>query len=164
MKCKFFLSLLIVVIGSLVAEGQSLKTWTWDMYKMKFKLPSNMVVQESNENKFQASNNAITLDIYPRKGENLTYSGMKSAIVNWASQTSLRYDEYDRNGYVQPIYLSNLNRYWGCAIDGRKEGSAASILLLVDPDFSDISFYIWISYWDEYYYDAVQILKSFEPK
>ena len=163
MRCKFFLGLLLIGICNL-AMGQSLKPWTWEIYRMKFKLPNNMTIQESTEEKFEATNNVITLDIYPRKGENLTYSGMKRAIVNWAGQTKLRYDDYNKSGSAQPIYLSNVNRYWGCAIDGRKQGAAVSILLLVDPDYPNISFYIWLSYLDDYYQDAVQILKSFEPK
>ena len=60
--------------------------------------------------------------------------------------------------------MKDLNGYWGCAIDGKKSGFSASMLLLVDPDYTDISFYIWISYADEYYHDAVQIIKSFQPE
>jgi hypothetical protein len=88
---------------------------------------------------------------------------MKTAIIRWANQTGLRYADYNTDGDAQPIYLDNINGYWGCAIDGKKQGFPASMLLLVDPDFPDISFYIWISYSDEYYHDAVTILKSFKP-
>jgi hypothetical protein len=123
-----------------------------------------MTVVESTADKFEATNNQITLDIYPRKGENLTYTGMKRAIINWAIKTGLSYNDYNSSNESQPIYLKDLNGYWGCAIDGKKAGSPASMLLLEDPDYPDISFYVWISYWDEYYHDVVQILKSFEPK
>ena len=163
MKQKSILTLGFIFICAL-AQAQSLSTWTWDTYKMKFKLPDNMTVQENNADKFEATNNVITLDIYPRKGENLTYSGMKTAIINWASTTGLSYSDNNNNGDSQPIYLSDLNGYWGCAIDGKQDGYPASMLLLVDPDFPDISFYVWISYSSDYYQDAVQILKSFEPK
>jgi hypothetical protein len=139
--------------------SQTLKSWTWDLYKIKFKMPDNMVVQENNANKFQASNVSIVMNIYPRNGENLTYDGMKKAIIDWASQTNLSY-----NSSKNPIYLKDINRYWGCAIDGTNNGFPTSMLLLVDPDFSDISFYIWISYKSEYYHDVVSMLKSFEPK
>jgi hypothetical protein len=163
MKQKSLLALVLIFICTLV-QAQSLKTWTWDTYKMKFKLPDDMTVVENNADKFEASDNAITLDIYPRQGENLTYNGMKNAVINWADKTSLRYSDYNGSGDEQPIYLKDLNGYWGCAIDGKKNGFPASMLLLVDPDYTDTSFYIWISYSDEYYHDAVQILKSFEPK
>ena len=155
MSQKFFLSILLLAINS-IAFSQTLQTWTWDTYKMKFKAPDNMVLQENDVRGYQASNNEITLDIYPRTGENLTYDGMKNAIINWANQISLVYN-------TEPIYLDNINRYWGCAIDGTKQGFSASALLLVNPDYPDISFYVWISYAPEYYHDAVAILRSFQP-
>jgi len=162
MKYKFlFAAVLVMAFG--VLKAQSLESWTWDSYKMKFKAPDNMRVEENDAGSFQATNDKITMDIYPRKGENLTYDGMKNAIINWASQTGLRYETYNSSGDVQPIYLDDLNGYWGCAIDGKKQGFPASMLLLEDPDYPEISFYIWISYSDEYYHDAITIIKSFEP-
>jgi hypothetical protein len=157
MRLKFSFSILMLC-AFLFSSAQTLKSWNWDYYKMKFQAPDNMVVQESNSEKFEATNTSITMDIYPRVGENLTYDGMKNAIVNWATSLSMYY-----TGSDQPIYLSDINRYWGCAIDGSKSGFPASILLLVDPDHPSVSFYIWISYKQEYYHDAVAILKSFQP-
>jgi hypothetical protein len=162
MKYKFLIAAVLVLASSFV-KAQSLESWTWDSYKMKFKAPDNMRVQENDANSFEATNDNITMDIYPRKGENLTYDGMKNAIINWASQTGLRYDTYNSSGDRQPIYLDDLNGYWGCAIDGKKQGFPASMLLLVDPDYPDISFYIWVSYSSEYYHDAISIIKSFQP-
>ena len=162
MKQKYILAVLFILSFG-VLNAQSLQLWKWDTYKMKFKAPDNMRIQENDANSFQATNDKITLDIYPRKGENLTYDGMKNAIINWASQTGLKYDAYDNSGDAQPIYLDNLNGYWGCAIDGKKQGFPASMLLLVDPDYPDISFYVWVSYSKEYYHDVVSILKSFKP-
>ena len=164
MKRRYYFLAVLLLLSANMLKAQSLESWTWDTYKMKFKAPDNMRVDENDANSFQASNDKITLDIYPRKGENLTYDGMKSAIIRWAGQTGLRYADYNSDGDAQPIYLDNINGYWGCAIDGKKQGFPASMLLLVDPDFPDISFYIWISYSDEYYHDAVTILKSFQPK
>ena len=155
MQHKSLLSILLLIISSLIS-AQSLQIWTWDTYKIKFKAPDNMVLQRNDVNGFQASNNNITMNIYPRNGENLTYDGMKNAISNWANQVSLSYTK-------GPIYMDNINRYWGCAIDGTKQGFSATAVLLVDPDYPDISFYVWISYAREYYHDAVAILKSFQP-
>src|SRR4051812_14439019 len=86
-----FLFTSVLSIICLIAGAQSLQLWTWDYYKMTFKAPDNMVVSEKDVDGYQASNNSITLDIYPRKGENLTYDGMKNAIVKWANQVSLSY-------------------------------------------------------------------------
>jgi len=163
MKLKHLFGLLFVMLLANAAICQALKAFTWDTYKMKFKISDDMTVVDNNANKFEATNHNITMDIYPRKGENLTYSGMKNAIINWATQESLRYAAQNTSGDDQPIYLKNLNGYWGCAIDGTKNSTAATMLLLVDPDYPDISFYVWISYLDGYYQDALQILKSFQP-
>jgi len=162
MKTKYFLTAILLISCSFL-KAQTLQNWTWDTYKMKFKAPDNMRVEENDAKSFQATNDKIALDIYPRKGENLTYDGMKNAIIKWANQQDLTYNTYNSKGDAQPIYLDDINGYWGCAIDGKKSGYPASMLLLVDPDYPDISFYIWVSYSDEYYHDAVTIIKSFKP-
>ncbi|MEO8567570.1 MAG: hypothetical protein ABI419_00495 [Ginsengibacter sp.] len=158
---KFFLTILLSSVGS-ASIAQTMRVWNWNSYNMKFKAPDNMVVIKSDGTVYEASNNKITMDIYPRKDENLTYDGMKAALVKWADDLSLYY-KVNSSGETQPIYLSNINGYWGCAIDGSKSGFSASVLLLVDPDHPNISFYIWISYAKEYYHDVVNILKSFTP-
>ena len=159
---KFLQSILFSAL-CLVVNAQSLQSWTWDYYKMKFKAPDNMVVQKSDATVYEASNKSITMDIYPLTGQNLTYDGMKNAIINWADKSSLSYKTNNSSGDKQPIYLDNINGYWGCAIDGTKEGFSASALLLVNPAYPDTNFYVWISYAPEYYHDAVAILRSFTP-
>ncbi len=159
---KFFQIIVLSAI-SLAANAQSLQSWTWDYYKMKFKAPDNMVVRKNDATVYEASNNSITMDIYPLTGQNLTYDGMKNAIIKWADKSSLSYKVNNSNGEKQPIYLDNINGYWGCAIDGTKEGFSASAVLLVNPDHPDINYYVWISYAPEYYHDAVTILRSFTP-
>ncbi|HEY1871710.1 MAG TPA: hypothetical protein VGG71_11675 [Chitinophagaceae bacterium] len=163
MRHKHFLGLFVFVAICSIASAQSLVLYTWDTYKMKFKISSDMTVNDNNTDKFEASNHNITMDIYPRKGENLTYSGMKNAVINWANQSNLSWNSTNSSGDEQPIYLKNLNGYWGCAIDGSKNGVAATMLLVVDPQYTEISFYIWISYVNGYDQDALQILKSFQP-
>lgn len=163
MKNKSLFGLFVVMLFCSIANAQSLVSYTWDTYKIKFKIADDMTVGDNNANKFEATSTHITLDIYPRKGENLTYTSMRTAIINWANQEKLNYNTYNTNNDEQPIYLKNLNGYWGYAIDGTRNSSDASMLLLVDPDFPDISFYIWIAYNDSYYNDALQILKSFSP-
>lgn len=121
-----------------------------------------MVINKSDASVYEATNRNITMDIYPRKGENLTYDGMKQALLNWATDLNMSWGRTS-SGETQPIYLKNINGYWGCAIDGSKNGFSASVLLLEDPDNPDITFYIWISYAKEYYHDVVNILKSFTP-
>jgi dihydroorotase-like protein len=158
------LSLAYFTVTTANAQSFTLKKWNWDDYKMSFQAPDNMEVTESTGEGFKASNKLITLNIYPRKGENLSYDGMKGAIIKWAEQSNLKYGTYNSyNGEKQPFYISDLNRYSGCAIDGTKEDYPASMLLLKDPDYPEISFYIWVSYAKEYANDAVTILRSFKP-
>jgi hypothetical protein len=105
----------------------------------------------------------LYLDIYPRQGEALTYESMKSSIIKWANDLGLSYPSVNANGNAQPIYLANLNGFWGCAIDGTKSNLPATVLLIVNPRDPTLSFYIWINYTKEYYHDAVAVLKSFTP-
>src|ERR1035437_9966516 len=162
MRSRFFKTIILLAI-SVVVHAQTLQLWTWDTYKIEFKAPDNLVVQKNDATVYEAGNKAIFLDIYPRKGESLTYDGMKNAIIKWANDLGLSYDAQNSGGDTQPIYLKNINGYWGCAIDGTKNSLPASILLLVNPNDPDLSFYIWLNYSKEYYHDAVAILKSFTP-
>ncbi|HVZ95663.1 MAG TPA: hypothetical protein VG847_02230 [Chitinophagaceae bacterium] len=163
MLYKFLFSFALSFIG-VIATAQTLQTWTWDTYKVEFKAPNDLDLKRNDASQFEVGNDNMYLDIYPRKGENLTYSGMKNALIKWANDLNLSYDEKNVDGDTQPIYLENLNGYWGCAIDGQSNGGLpATIMLIVDPDYTDISFYVWINYKHEFYHDAVTVLKSFTP-
>lgn len=162
MKQKFLATLILLFVGVAI-QAQTLQLWTWDTYKVKFKAPDNLVVKKNDATVYEATNKSMALDIYPRKGENLTYDGMKNAIIKWAGDLGLSYNTQNSAGDAQPIYLENINGYWGCAIDGSKDGFPATVMLIVNPDFPELSFYIWISYSKEYYHDAVAVLRSFTP-
>ena len=162
MRYKIFQTMLLLVITATV-HAQTLQLWTWDTYKIKFKAPDNLEVKKNDATVYEAGNSSMYLDIYPRKGEGLTYDGMKNAIIKWATDLDLSYNSTNSSGDAQPIYLENINGYWGCAIDGTKNGLPATIMLIVNPDDPDLSFYIWINYSKEYYHDAVAVLKSFTP-
>lgn len=51
MQRKSLLSILLLIISSVIS-AQSLQTWTWDTYKMKFKAPDNMVLQRNDVSGF----------------------------------------------------------------------------------------------------------------
>lgn len=138
--------------------AQSLKGWTWADYKMKFQAPNNFSIKESSGTVFSAGNENLHLSIYPKKGENLTYEKMKGALQKWARENNV---EFNSNNVG---YMSNLNRYWGYYIDGTgSNGLPTSLLLLVDPDYPEYSFYVWLQYQSGYLNTAVDILKSFKP-
>jgi Dihydro-orotase-like len=134
------------------------KAWTWADYKMKFQAPNDFSIKESSGAIFSAGNEHLTLTIYPKKGENLTYARMKDALQKWARDNKVDWNS-DNLGY-----MSSLNRYWGYYIDGTGEnGLPTSLLLLVDPDYPEYSFYVWLQYQSGYLDTAVDILKSFKP-
>ena len=157
------ISTTLLLAAAMFLHAQTLQTWTWDTYRMKFKAPNNLVVQKNDASVYEATNRSMAMDIYPRKGEGLTYDGMKNSLVDWASKTGLIYSAANSSGDSQPIYLENINGYWGCAIDCSKDNFPATIVLLVNPDDPSLSFYVWLSYAKEYYHDAVAILRSFTP-
>ena len=138
--------------------AQSLKGWTWSDYKMKFQAPNDFSIKESSGTIFSAGNDHLMLTIYPKKGENLTYTGLKDALQKWARSNNVDWNSNDLG------YMSNLNRYWGYYIDGTgSNGLPTSLLLLVDPDYPEYSFYVWLQYQSGYIDTAVEILKSFKP-
>jgi len=151
---KIILSVFFMVFVVSFSNAQGMKEWTWDTYKMKFQAPNNLKVTTNNADEFTASNSDISLSIYPRKGENLSYEGMELALMKWAKSSKLDYEN-------DPEYIEDLNGYWGVYIDGEAEGYPATMLLLVDPDYPEISLYVWISYSTAKYDTAVNILKSF---
>ncbi len=157
MKRKLLL-LAFVAISFNLLYAQSLKGWTWTDYKMKFQAPNNFSIKESSGTVFSAGNDNIFLSIYPKKGENLTYERMKGALQKWARENNV---DFNSNNVG---YMSNLNRYWGYYVDGTgSNGLPTSLLLLVDPDYPEYSFYVWLQYQSGYLNTAVEILKSFKP-
>jgi hypothetical protein len=157
MRAKFFFLIFACYVSSFV-NAQALKTWNWTDYKMQFKAPNDFSIDENNAEKFAAGNGKLYLTIYPKKGSKMSYEGMRDALREWSRKNDLTYSKD-----VQ--YMSNLNRYWGVYIDGvAPSGLPTTLLLLVDPDYSSISFYVWLQYQTNYLQTAVDILKSFTPK
>jgi hypothetical protein len=158
MHKKYILLSALFALSLNFIYAQSLKGWTWSNYKMKFQAPDNFAIKESSGTIFSAGNDHLYLTIYPKKGENLTYSGMKDALQKWARDNNVDWNSNDLG------YMSNLNRYWGYYIDGTgSNGLPTSLLLLVDPDYPENSFYVWLQYQSGYLDTAVDILKSFKP-
>lgn len=154
MKNLFFF---LVFLASTQLATAQMTTWTWDMYKIQFKAPSNFKVSKNDKTCFSAGNTNINLTIYPKKGVEANYDEMLSSLTNWADDSNLYYEEGAQ-------YMDDLNRYWGCYIDGvASNGNPTTVLLLVDPDFPDIELYIWIQYQEGYLDTAVEILTSFTP-
>ena len=132
-------------------------TWTWEVNAVQFQAPSNFKVSKNNGDIFSAGNANLNLTIYSEKGANHTYEKMTGVISKWATNNNLSYDS-------EPAFMEDLNRYWGCYIDGyASNGNPTTVMLLVDPDFPEIGMYVWLQYQDGYLDTAVEILSSFVP-
>jgi len=131
-------------------------TYSWDIYKTKFTVPKSFKVTQNDTEAFIAGNSDINLSIYPRKKEHLAYVAMKGAVKTWADQSGV-------SGYTEAEYVKNLNGYWGCWVEGVKDSYPTFLMLAIDPDFPEISLYIWISYNQDKVDVATEILKSFTP-
>lgn len=156
MKLKIFSCLLLCAFFATAATAQSMKKWTWSSYKMAFQAPSNFKVDQNDAKTFDAGNGKIHMTIYPEKGEAISKSAMKNSLKTWAKDNKLKF-----SGDVEN--MEDLNGYWGVFIDGTANDLPTSILLLVDPDYPEISFYVWLQYDEDQLDTAVEILRSFIP-
>jgi hypothetical protein len=155
---RLLISLTVLILFvPFMSIGQT-KTYTWDSYKTKFKVPSDFVVDESTGSKWVGHNDHINLSIYPRKDENLTHREMSKAVYDWAVDNGVR-------GIGDEVELDTekLNGYWGYLYEGKKNGFEVATMLIVDPDYPEISLYIWVSYDEEYSDEVIDMLKSFTP-
>lgn len=157
MKKSIFFTVSLVFLMGTFAKAQTLETWTWDSYHMKFKVPSDFEVLESTGEKFSAGNYDINLTIYPEKVSDYTYDKMKSSLRTWTTSNNV---VPDSKGYQ---YLEDLNGYWGCMVDGYKGESQIFLMMIHDPDYNDIACYVWLAYNQKSYDTALAILKSFTP-
>jgi hypothetical protein len=161
MKKYLFFRICIVAIlifstGALMA--QDMKTFTWDSYKTKFSVPSDFRITSSTGDKWSGTNDDITLSIFPRTGENLSHTGMQDAVYNWAVSSGVK-----EIGDVTELDEQKINGYWGYMYEGTLDGFPVATMLIVDPDYPDISLYIWISYRSGLENTVIDMLTSFTP-
>jgi hypothetical protein len=156
MNKHFALLWVFFLIFSFTARSQSMQEWTWDEYHVKFSVPTSFKVLSNSSTEFSSGNSNMNLTIYPRRDENLEYNQMSGALARWARENKVSYSG-------SPNYMENLNGYWGVYIDGTVSGSPVSLLLIEDPDYPEVTMYIWLSYTSAHYNTAVRILKSFTP-
>jgi hypothetical protein len=155
-KSMLITAVMVLFIGTSIS-AQSLKQYTWDSYKTKFKIGTDWTVKESTSSSFSAGNKDINLTIYPRTGGHNDYTELKNGLRTWVSDSKVIVNS---KGYQE---LSDLNGYHGCMIDGTTEGWPVFMMNVVDPDYTDIHLYVWVSYDTDSYDIALEVLKSFTP-
>ena len=147
-----------VLFVSAFASAQSFTDYTWDTYKVKFKIGSDMKVQESTGDYFSAGNFDINLTISPQKESGMTKSKMESGLRAWVKQNEVTVTSA---GYKP---LDNLNGYHGVMCDGHYDGTKQVFMMMVmDPVYTDIQLYVWVAYNSKSENLAIDILKSFTP-
>jgi hypothetical protein len=162
MKKHLRLSVLLVFVAMFFLSGThvfgQMKTFTWDAYKTKFKVPDDFTVDESTGEKWIGHNSNINLSIYPRKDETLNHREMDKAVHQWAVDNGVK-----NIGDMVELDEEKLNGYWGVLYEGDKDGFSVGTMLIVDPDYPSISIYIWVSYREAYTDQVLEMLKSFTP-
>jgi hypothetical protein len=159
MKKSMLITAVIVLLIGANATAQSLKQYTWDSYKTKFKIGTDWTVTESTGTSFSAGNHDIVLSIYPRTGGHNDYTELKNGLRSWAADSKAAPDD---KGYKE---LTNLNGYHGCMMDGfYNDGTQQCFMMnVVDPDYTDIHLYVWIAYNTKSFETAKEVLNSFTP-
>lgn len=148
--CTFLLS------GNIMA--QEWRTFTWDSYKTEFKIPSDFEVTESTGEKFSATNEAILMAIFPAKDENLAWDEMEEALIAWSLE-----NEVENMADVVELDEEKMNGYWGMMLEGTKSDFNVATMLLVDPDYPEISLYIWVAYDTGLEDTVLEMLMSISP-
>jgi hypothetical protein len=148
----------LMMVSSTALMAQTMKSFTWDSYKTKFSVPSNFRVTKSSGEIWSGTNDDITMSIYPRKGENLTQRQMNNAVYTWAVDNGVA-----NLGEGIELDPEKLNGYWGVLYEGTIDGFPVGTMLLVDPDYPDISLYVWVSYRSDFEDTVIDMLMSFTP-
>ncbi len=158
MKKSMLITAVMVLLIGASATAQSLKQYTWDSYKTKFKIGTDWTIEESTGTSFSAGNYDINLTIYPRTGGHNDYTELKSGLKSWVTDSKVTVSS---SGYSE---LKDLNGYHGCMIDGTYNGSQQVFMMnVVDPDYTDIHLYVWVAYNTKSFDVALEVLKSFTP-
>ena len=156
MKRSILLTAAVVLFLTTFTKAQTID-YTWDTYKTKFKIGKDFTVKENTTSTFSAGNKDINLTIYPRTGGHNNSSELLSGLKQWVKDTKVT---ISTDGYLEQ---PDLNGYHGYMVDATSQGWPVLLMNIVDPLYTDIHLYIWISY-DEKSFDlAVEILKSFTP-
>ena len=165
MKLKL-LFLLLTTSAFYISHAQ-FKTCGYDKQKMKFKIMQDMEVTANTDTKFEAKDKDFYLGIATITGKTYTYDGMKDGIVEIANKVkgfTYSLDVINRGGGKQPMYLTELDHFWGITVEGQQNGDAITLVLLVNPDNPDISYIVYFRYDVAYYREVKIILNSFQPE
>ncbi|HBG70129.1 MAG: hypothetical protein A2W93_10350 [Bacteroidetes bacterium GWF2_43_63] len=151
-------ALMLFLIVPVLSFAQTWVEYEWEEYSTEFKIPSDFEVTESSSEKFSATNGAILMSIYPRTDESLTWEEMENSLRTWTTE-----NEVLVSGDIVELDEEKMNGYWGVLLEGTKNDYNVGTMLIVDPDFTDISLYIWVAYDADQVDTVLEMLMSFTP-
>jgi hypothetical protein len=153
------LSLIILSFFANNVAAQEMVSYTWSDYKTQFNIPKSFTVQQNDNTIFSAGSDNINLTIYPRKDEKMLEDNMSGNLRTWSKSNELK-----NLGEVTELDETKLNGYWGVFQEGEtKDGYQVFVMLIIDPDYTDTGFYVWLSYSEGNEDACLKILQSFTP-
>lgn len=155
MKTSFlFLSFLFV---STILSAQTV-TWSWDLYKIQFTVPSDFKVSKNDKAGFAAGNAGINLTIYPQENPSFDIAVMNAALENWATSAKLTYTSKAQE------MIGPLNGFKACFLDAKaSNGLPTTVLFLSNPNDTKVGYYVWLQYQQDYGQKVGEIMLSLAP-
>jgi len=124
----------------------------WDTYGVGFTVPDNFVIEANNAEEFTADNGKLFVSILPFEDETVTTEDLAEVVDGFAKDLS-----YDRIHEGDAIDIDDFTGYY---IKGRKDGTNAVLLALLDKE-SSTNLLVVIVYIDGYEDAAVDMASSF---
>jgi hypothetical protein len=150
--------MVVLFIIPIITFSQSWTDYEWKEYMTQFKIPSDFKVTESSSTRFSANNGKILMSIYPRKDENLSWEEMEDNLRSWTID-----NDVENLGDIVVLDEEKMNGYWGVLLEGTKSDYSVGTMLIIDPDFPEISLYIWVTYDADEIDTVIEMLMSFTP-
>ncbi|HMG15497.1 MAG TPA: hypothetical protein VK590_08630 [Saprospiraceae bacterium] len=123
-RIQFILLFLISINCTLFSQDE----YKWDSHGIGFKAASDMKVTVNKADEFEATNEKITLDIFPWQDENVNKDDLADGIISIAKE--LKFDN------VHDADAMEIDDFQGYYVLGTKDGVEALIMILLDKESS----------------------------
>ena len=150
---RFYYGLMITICSFMLTMTLNAQTdMVWDTYGVGFTVPDNFVIEANNAEEFTADNGKLFVSILPFEDETVTTEDLAEVVDGFAKDLS-----YDRIHEGDAIDIDDFTGYY---IKGRKDGTNAVLLALLDKE-SSTNLLVVIVYIDGYEDAAVDMASSF---
>ena len=150
---KLYYSLMITFCSFMLTMPLNAQTdMEWDTHGVGFTVPDNFVIETNNAEEFTADNGKLFLSILPFQDETVTKDDLADVVDEFAKEL-----QYDRIHEGDEIEIDDFTGYY---IKGRKDGTNAVLLALLDKE-SSTNLLVVIVYKDGYEDAAIDIASSF---